>query len=131
MSLKQIFSNVTGAALLTVATAIAPSPTIAHEAAAARHGGVVQSAADLSFELVATTDGAAIYVLDHGKEFDTANFSGKLTALNGTQKSEAELRPAGGNKLEAKGLSLRKGARAVAVLRTDGAKTITVRFAPK
>lgn len=88
----------------------------------------MQTAADLSFELVATAEGAEIYIQDHGKDADASRFDGKLTVLNGADKSEAPLNPAGANKLEAKGVTLSKGAKAVAVLTTNSKKSITVRF---
>lgn len=102
----------------------------AHGTAKAQHGGVVQMAGDLSFELVAQGDGAALYVVDHDKPADVSKFGGKLTVLNGTEKREADLKPAGGNKLEA-AAKLGKGAKAVATVTVPGGKTLTVRFAVK
>jgi hypothetical protein len=96
-----------------------------------KHGGVVQAASDLSFELVSKGDVATIYVEDHGKPFATAGMAGKLTVLNGTEKSEAELKPAGDNRLEAHGVKLVKGSKAVASLTTPKKKTVNVRFAVK
>ena len=96
-----------------------------------KHGGVVQVASDMSFELVSKGDVATIYVEDHGKPVSTAGMNGKLTVLNGTEKSEAELKPAGDNKLEAQGVKLAKGAKAVASVTTARKKTINVRFAVK
>src|SRR5687767_7375005 len=93
-----------------------------------KHGGIVQVASDLSFELVSRGDVATIYVEDHGKAFSTAGMMGKLTVLNGTEKSEVELKPAGDNKLEAQGVKLAKGAKAVASVTTPKKKTINVRF---
>ncbi len=55
---------------------------------------------------------------------------GKLTVLNGDQKSEAEL-VAASDKLEAKGIKLTPGAKVVAALTTTSAKVITVRFTVK
>ncbi|MET3182242.1 hypothetical protein SAMN05518845_107264 [Variovorax sp. YR750] len=118
------------AAVLLSSSAVATMPALAHGAAPARHGGVVQTASDMSFELVAVADGAALYVVDHDDDYDAKQMSGKLTVLNGTEKSEAELKPAGGNKLEAKGVKLGKGAKVVAAV-TEGRKTITVRFTVK
>jgi hypothetical protein len=118
------------AALLLSASAVATAPVFAHGAAPARHGGVVQSANDMSFELASTTDGAVVYVVDHDNDRDASKMSGKLTVLNGADKSEAELKPAGGNRLEAKGIKLGKGAKAVATV-TEGRKTTTVRFTIK
>ncbi len=123
------FKNLCAAVLLS-ASAAATLPALAHGAAPARHGGVVQTASDMSFELVAVADGAALYVVDHDDDYDIQQMSGKLTVLNGADKSEAELKPAGGNKLEAKGVKLGKGAKVVAAV-TEGRKTITVRFTVK
>jgi hypothetical protein len=102
----------------------------AHGGAQARHGGVVAVASDLGFELVGTPTGAVIYVEDHGKPMAPTGLKGKLTVLNGAEKSEAELVVAG-DKLEAKGIKLSKGAKVVAALVTPAAKAITVRFTVK
>ena len=72
------------------------------------HGGVVATASDLSFELVGSPDGAVIYVQDHGKPMKPTGLKGKLTVLNGAEKSQAELVVAG-DKLEAKGIKLASG----------------------
>jgi hypothetical protein len=102
----------------------------AHGSAQARHGGVVAMASDLGFELVSTPDGAAIYVEDHGKPMAPTGMTGKLTVLNGSEKSEAALAVAG-DKLEAKGVKLAAGSKVVAALTTPGKKAITVRFTVK
>lgn len=117
--------------LLTVVvlglTALSFNAAMAHGGAKAKHGGVVATASDLGFELVGTPDGAAIYVEDHGKPIAPTGLKGKLTVLNGAEKSEAEL-VAAGDKLEAKGIKLAPGAKVVAALVTSAAKAITVRF---
>lgn len=120
--------------LLTVVvlglSALSPNVAMAHGGAQAKHGGVVATASDLGFELVSTPDGAAIYVEDHGKPIAPTGLKGKLTALNGAEKSEADLVVAG-DKLEARGVKLAKGAKVVAALVTPAAKAITVRFTVK
>ncbi|MDD2711411.1 MAG: hypothetical protein PHU77_00685 [Simplicispira sp.] len=131
MTVKKNFSQLVAAAVVLAASALSTPAALAHGGADALHGGVVQTAADLSFELVATADGALIYLQDHGKDADAAGFDGKLTVLQGAEKSEAPLKSAGGNKLEAKGIALAKGAKAVATLSTSSKKTITVRFTVK
>ncbi|CAN7656930.1 hypothetical protein LJR129_005143 [Acidovorax sp. LjRoot129] len=131
MTIKTKLSQLTGGALMLAASTLFAPTAMAHGAAAPMHGGVVQTAADLSFELVATAEGAEIYIQDHGKDADASRFDGKLTVLNGAEKSEASLKPAGANKLEAKGVTLSKGAKAVAVLTTNSKKSITVRFTVK
>jgi hypothetical protein len=120
--------------LLTVVvlglSALSFHAAMAHGTAVARHGGAVATASDLDFELVSTPAGAAIYVEDHGKPMAPTGLKGKLTVLNGGQKSEADLVVAG-NRLEAKGIQLAKGAKVVAALVTPAAKAITVRFTVK
>ena len=131
MIMKKNFSQLMAATAIVMASLASAPAAMAHGAAAPVHGGVVQTAADLSFELVATPDGANIYIQDHGKDADVSRFEGKLTVLNGADKSEALLKPAGANKLEAKGVTLSKGSKAVAVLTTGSKKSITVRFTVK
>jgi hypothetical protein len=115
------------AALALAAALGAAPPALAHGVAEARHGGVVQGAADLSFELVATADGAAVFIDDHGKALPPAGFGGRLTVLHGGQSREAVLEVAG-ERLLARGLALAPGARAVAVLTTPRGQTLTLRF---
>lgn len=122
--------NILSALLLGAALAAAGS-ALAHTGDKPKHGGIVQGASELSFELVPQADGVLLYVEDHGKPLATQGMGGKLTVLVGAQKSEAELKPAGDNKLEARGVKLPKGAKAVAALSTPGKKAITVRFTVK
>jgi len=103
---------------------------MAHGGAKPKHGGIVATASDLGFEFVGTPSGAAIYIEDHGKPMAPAGMSGKLTVLNGAEKSEADLVVAG-DKLEAKGVKLAAGAKVVAALTTPAKKAITVRFTVK
>lgn len=124
--MKKLFTIV-----LLGAAALSFNAVHAHGGAKPKHGGVVQTASDLSFELVGQAEGATIHVEDHGKPLATAGMSGRLTVLNGAEKSEAELRPAGDNRLEAQGVKLAKGSKAVAALTTAQQKTITVRFTVK
>ena len=118
------------ARLVVGLSAVSFNAAVAHGGAAPKHGGVVATASDLSFELVARDGGAVIYVEDHGKPMAPTGLKGKLTVLNGAEKSEADLIPAG-DKLEAKGIKLASGAKAVASLVTPAAKAITVRFTVK
>lgn len=116
-------------AVITGTFVLAAPPLVsAHSGGAPKHGGVVSAASELAFELVASPDGATLYVEDHGKPMPSAGISGKLTVLNGTEKSEAELRPAGENRLEAKGVKVAKGSKSVASLSVPGRKPMTVRF---
>lgn len=119
-----------GAALLALGTLTAPVAW-AHGAAGPKHGGVVQVANDVSFELVGDADGATIYLVDHDAPMPSAGITGKLTVLTGSQKTEAEVKPAGDNKLKATGIKLASGAKVVAVLSNVAGQTATVRFTAK
>jgi hypothetical protein len=102
----------------------------AHDDPKARHGGIVQVVNDVSYELVVRDAGVEIYLTDHGKPMSAAGMTGKLTVMVGAQKSDTDL-VAAGDKLEAKGVKLAKGAKVVAALTLPGKKAVTVRFAVK
>lgn len=119
-------SMMLGAALAALSLGAA-----AHGDAKPLHGGVVQVVSDVAYELVAQPNGAALYVVDHGKPVDVARMSGKLTVLAGAQKTEAELKSAGGNKLEATNVVVGSGAKVVASLKGGDGKTASVRFSLK
>lgn len=103
----------------------------AHGDAKPMHGGFVQVASDIQYELVPGAGNVALYVVDHGKPADATKMSGKLTVLTGTQKSEAELKPAGGNKLEASNVTVGSGSKVVASIKGADGKTTSVRFSVK
>lgn len=116
----------TCAAWLILLSALNVAPAHAH-IGKPRHGGAVQSAIDFSFELVGVADGADIYIEDHGRSIAPTGIAGKLTVLNGDSKTEAEI-VAARDKLEAKGIKLSKGAKAIALLTLSGKKPITLEF---
>lgn len=101
-----------------------------HDDPKARHGGIVQIVNDVAFELVIREAGVELYVADHGKPIATAGMTGKLTVMMGAQRSDADL-VAAGEKLEAKGVRLAKGAKVVAALTWPNKKVVTVRFSVK
>ncbi len=117
-------------ALIAASLFVAPAMVTAHGTVTAKHGGVVVEAHDLNFELVSTTDGAHLYIVDHGQPMKPTNMSGKLTVLNGAEQSEAPLK-AEADRLEAAGIKLVKGAKVVAILSAPTKKTMTVRFVIK
>jgi len=71
-----------------------------------QHGGIVAATHDMDYELVAKPDVITLHLRDHGKPASSQGVSAKLTLLNGTEKSEAVLVPAGDGKLEAKVLEV-------------------------
>ena len=104
---------------------------LAHGDAKPQHGGILQVANDLSFELVAQADGATIYLMDHGKPLASKGITGKLTVLQGSNKIEVDIKEAGDNTLRVLGVKLGKGDKLVAALSNIGGKSMTVRFAIK
>ncbi|MCA3028636.1 MAG: hypothetical protein ING66_08555 [Rhodocyclaceae bacterium] len=94
-----------------------------------QYGGVVLEVNEVQYELVAKPNTIAIYVDDHGKKVDATGATAKVTMLNGKEKTEATLTPAGGNKLEAKGAFVVKaGTKVVAVVTMAGKPGMTMRF---
>ncbi|MFG6469291.1 hypothetical protein [Roseateles sp. BYS87W] len=118
-------------AALLAACALGANPVMAHGSSAPRHGGIVQVANDVNFELVVEADGATLYLVDHDEDMPSKGISGKLTVLNGAQKTEVDLKATDGNKLRATGVKIEKGAKVVAVLQNVEGKTATVRFTVK
>ena len=96
--MKQALSILALTSVLTL-----PAIVQAHGDVEPKHGGVVAIVKDIDYELVTKPDTVTIYVEDHGKSVDTKAGTAKVTMLTGSQKSGADLKPAGDNKLEAKG----------------------------
>ena len=62
---------------------------------------------------------------------DACQYSGKLTVLQGGNKTEADIKEAGDNTLRVMGVKLGKGDKLVAALSDVGGKSMTVRFTIK
>ncbi len=121
---------------IIVLTAIAAGMAFSGQALAhgakPKHGGIVQSAGDLSFELVGKDGKALIHVADHGAEYATAGATGTLTVLSGGSKSVADLEPGAGGTLVSKtDVQLAPGAKAVAAITLPGKAPLSVRFSVK
>lgn len=96
-----------------------------------KFGGVVVETKVGDVEIVAKPESIQLYVSDHGKVVKLDGAKAKVTLLNGTEKSEAELLPAG-DKLEAKGaFKVAKGTKGIAVLTLVGKPAVSVRFEVK
>ena len=96
------------------------------------HGGTVVATNDMDYELVAQPDTLTLHLREHGKPVKTEGMGAKLTLLNGTEKSEAVLTPAGESKLQAKGtFKVAAGTKVVALVTLPGKKPANVRFAVK
>lgn len=119
-------------AVAALAASVALSGNVLAHGAKPKHGGVVQSAGDLAFELVSKDGGATIYVDDHGKDLPTAGATGTLTVLKGTEKTELPLEAGANNTLVVKGnANLAAGSKAVAAITFADKKSVSVRFSIK
>lgn len=96
-----------------------------------KFGGVVVETKAGDFEIVAKPDTFHIHISDHGKAVKLDGAKAKVTLLNGSEKSEVELTPAG-DKLEAKGaFKVAKGTKGIAVVTLAGKPPATARFEVK
>jgi hypothetical protein len=110
-------------ALLLCAAAVVPPFAYSHGAPTPNHGGIVLAVGETWLELVAGSGSVELYVEDDGDPMPSAELSGHLTIQNGASKTEYALKPAGGNKLEAKGALAPKGAKVTALLVLADKKT--------
>jgi hypothetical protein len=93
-----------------------------------KFGGVVVETKAGDLEIVAKPDAIQIYVSDHGKAVKLDGAKAKVTLLNGSEKTEADLTPAG-DKLEAKGtFKVAKGTKGIALVTLAGKPAATARF---
>ncbi|MGA0572770.1 hypothetical protein ACO2Q9_18800 [Variovorax sp. VNK109] len=123
----RLISLATAGALIAFA-----GPVFAHgDSHAAKHGGIVVETKTLDFEVVAKPEAVVVYVSDHGKDVALAGAKGKVTLLNGTEKSEADLVVAG-DRLEARGpFKVAKGTKGIASVTLAGKAAATARFEVK
>jgi hypothetical protein len=117
---------------ILIAAAIAmAAPAFAKDDHTAKHGGIVVETKALDFEIVAKPDVIHVYVGDHGKPVKLEGAKGKVTLLNGSEKTEISLAPAG-DKLEAKGaFKVAKGTKGIASVTLAGKGAATARFEVK
>ena len=113
--MKQALVSFVALIVLTVAASTLNTAR-AHGGTQPEHGGIVQLVGDMSFELVPAADHVELWVEDDGEEVTSADLAAKLTIVDGGAKSEVALTPAGGNKFEAKGVKIAKGAKVTALL---------------
>lgn len=96
-----------------------------------KHGGIFVETKALDFEVVPKSDLMQIYVSDHGKPVKLDGAKAKITLLNGSEKTEVDLAPAG-DKMEAKGaFKVVKGTKGIASVTLAGKPAATARFEVK
>ena len=95
---------------LSLVTVLGGGILQAHGSAIPKHGGIAVMSGETVFELVVSGDKAEVYVVDDGDDVNSAAFTAKLMVNLGGKATECELKPAGGNKFVATGVSIAKGA---------------------
>lgn len=106
-------------------------PALASGDHAAKHGGIFVETRALDFEIVAKPDSIQVYVADHGKPVKLEGAKGKVTLLNGSDKTEVDLVVAG-DRLEAKGaFKVQKGTKGIAAVTLAGKPGVVARFEVK
>ncbi len=96
------FSRLTAAVCFTLS--LGSTAVLAHENhGKPQFGGVVAEALEAQFEVVGKGGQVIVYASTHGTPLATVGASGKLTVLDGVQKSEITLKPAGDNRLSGTG----------------------------
>lgn len=109
--------------LAAIALIAAPAMLHAHGSMKPQHGGLVQMTGETMIELVAGPKGVDVYLSEEDEPLAAAGFTAKLTQTAAGAKSEAALKPAGGNRLTAAGFKAAKGAKlVVALVDKSGAK---------
>lgn len=95
------------------------------------HGGIFVETNALDFEVVAKPEVIHVYVGDHGKPVKPEGAKGEVTLLNGSEKAEVDLTPAG-DRMEAKGpFKVAKGTKGIASVTLAGKSAATARFEVK
>ena len=129
--MRQIFNprTVLLASLITVASMSATAA--GKEDHKPKFGGVVVETKVGDLEIVAKPESIQIHISDHGKAVKLDGAKAKVTLLNGTEKSDADLVLAGG-RLEAKGaFKVAKGTKGIATVTLAGKPAVTARFEVK
>ena len=109
--------------LAALALAALPATAFAHGSMKPQHGGMVQMSGETMMELVSGPKGVDVYLSEEDEPIPAAGYTAKLTQTVAGAKTEAALKPAGGNKLTAAGFKAAKGAKlVVALVDKSGAK---------
>jgi len=131
MNLKFITPAAIIALAMATSTASAGSLTGGAHEHAANHGGIYIKNKSMDIEVLAKTDVIQVYISEHGKPLALTGAKAKVTLLNGAEKSEIDLAPAG-DKLEAKGIfKVANGTKGVVLVTREGKPGTTARFTVK
>lgn len=117
-----MMKNILGTFVLAAA-ALTGGYALAHGTPVANHGGIVQAVGETWLELVVKGDQVELYLQDDGDDMESAEVAGKVTLVTAAGKKEFPLKPAGGNKLEAKAPGAANAGKVLALLTMADKKT--------
>lgn len=106
------------AALLAVASAALAfnADALAHGNTKPSHGGVVQMSGETLFELLVEPTGVALFIVDEDDEVASSGMAARLVITSKGDKTEVAMKPAAGNKFEARNTRIAPGSKVVVVL---------------
>lgn len=126
-----MFKRVANSLFILAALAVSAAAGASGAGHKARHGGTHLENKAMDMEVVAKPDVLQVYVSDHGKPLKIDGGKVKITLLNGAEKSEVELAPAG-DKFEAKGaFKVAAGTKGIVLVTLAGKPGSTARFTVK
>ena len=99
--------------LAAAALALTPTAAFAHGSMKPQHGGLVQMSGETMVELVASPKGVDIFISEEDEPLPASAYTATLTQTASGEKTQAALKPAGGNPLSAPGFMAAKGAKIV------------------
>ncbi|WP_371194601.1 hypothetical protein [Glaciecola sp. SC05] len=99
----------------------------AHGSLEPKHGGIVQEAHDMVFELVKEEKSVSLYIRDHGEDYSATDLVASIVVLAGKEKSEASFIPSGGNRMVAD-IAVSEGAKVLVRVTDDDHHPITIRY---
>ena len=105
---------------------LASSAASAHGSMQPKHGGQVSMTGETLVELVRAPSGVAVYVTDEDEPLAAAGYNGKLIVSEGAKNREAALKSAAGNRFDASGLKIAKGAKVTVSLVSKASQARTM-----
>ena len=126
--MRQIFNPCTVVLATSIFFCVASAMAAGEHSHKPKFGGVVVETKAGDIEIVAKPDSLQIYITDHGKARKLDGAKAKITLLNGSEKSEANL-VAAGDRLEAKGtFKIVKGTKGIVVVTLASKAPVSARF---
>ena len=126
MTTKSLFKTLALAGALIAAPLAIGGNAFAHGSMVPKHGGQVTMTGETLVEFVRSAKGVSIYVSEEDEPLAAAGYNGKLIVTEGAKKREAVLKSAAGNRFDAAGLKVAKGAKVTVSLVSKASQSRTM-----